>query len=72
MNTDSSEYTEFLLVKAVQLLLDDPNGISDAAYEYLMNFIYNAYPKSKALEYLAATQSFKGRKFLDEDFELSE
>lgn len=69
---ETAEYTEHLLVKAVQLLLDDPNGISDAAYEYLMNYIYNAHPKSKALEYLAATQGFKGRKFLDEDFELSE
>jgi hypothetical protein len=66
------ENTDCLLVKAVQTLLDDSHGISDEAYEYLMKYIYTVNPKSRALEYLASTQSFKGRKFLDEDFELSE
>jgi hypothetical protein len=61
---------ENILVKTVKLLLDDSNGISDEAYQSLMELIYNVNPDSRALEYMAETEGFKGRKFLNEDFEL--
>jgi hypothetical protein len=62
---------EPILINTVKLLLDDSNGISDAAYESLMQLIYSINPESKALEYMAETEGFKGRKFLNEDFELA-
>jgi hypothetical protein len=62
---------ENILVKTVKLLLDDSNGISDEAYQSLMELIYNVNPSSQALEYMAETEGFKGRKFLNEDFELA-
>ena len=62
---------ENILVNTVKLLLDDSNGISDEAYESLMELIFKIKPDSQALEYMAETESFKGRKFLNEDFELN-
>lgn len=67
----NKEQLETVLVNTVKLLLDDSNGISDAAYESLMQLIYSVNPESKALEYMAETEGFKGRKFLNEDFELA-
>lgn len=66
----NKEQLEPILINAVRLLLDDSNGISDEAYEALMQLIYKINPESKALEYMAETEGFKGRKFLNEDFEL--
>lgn len=68
---NSNQNIETQLIKAVKLLLDDPNGISDEAYIALMEYVYLSNPESKAIEYLASTESFKGRKFLNEDFELN-
>lgn len=62
---------EPLLIKAVRLILDDQYGISDPAYEALMELIFNINPNSRSLEYMMNTQNFKGRKFLEEDFELA-
>lgn len=61
-----------LLIKAVSLLLDDSHGISDEAHAALMQYVFATNPASKALEILACTQSFKGRKFLPEEFNLEE
>jgi len=61
---------ENILVKTVVLLLDDSNGISDEAFESLMQLIYEVKPDSRALEYMAETEGFKGRKFLNEGFVL--
>lgn len=69
MNTQELEP---VLVNTVKLLLDDANGISDQAYQALMELIYQINPESKALDYMAETEGFKGRKFLNEDFVLEE
>jgi hypothetical protein len=63
---------ETILINTVKLLLDDSHGISDEAYESLMQLIYSVKPDSRALEYMAETEGFKGRKFLNEDFELAD
>lgn len=68
MNKSDLEVT---LINTVKLLLDDSNGISDQAYQSLMELIYLVSPESKALDYMAETEGFKGRKFLNEDFELN-
>jgi len=62
---------EVTLINTVKLLLDDSNGISDQAYQSLMELIYLVSPESKSLDYMAETEGFKGRKFLNEDFELN-
>jgi hypothetical protein len=62
---------EPLLVNTVKLLLDDADGISDLAYQSLMELIFSINPESKALDYMAETEGYKGRKFLNEDFELA-
>jgi hypothetical protein len=62
---------ETTLINTVVLLLDDSNGISDEAFESLMQLIYKVKPDSRALEYMAETEGFKGRKFLNEGFTLA-
>ena len=70
MSTTELEKIESLLIKTVKLIFDDQYGTTEAAYESLMELVYNINPNSKALEYLAEAQNYKGRMFLDEDFEL--
>jgi len=66
----NNQELEPILINTVRLLLDDSNGISDPAYQSLMELIYSINPDSRALDYMAETEGFKGRKFLNEDFEL--
>lgn len=68
---DTMEFIEPYLIDAVKKLLDDAHGISDEAYQALMELIYKINPESRSLEYMGETEGFKGRKFLNEDFELS-
>jgi hypothetical protein len=74
MNKEQQAVIEFIepyLIDAVKKLLDDPHGISDEAYQSLMELIYRINPESRSLEYMGETEGFKGRKFLNEDFELA-
>jgi hypothetical protein len=72
MKNKETSVVETALLRTVKLLLDDQHGISEAAHGALMELAYRIEPNTKALEYLSAATLFKGRVFLEEDFELGE
>lgn len=57
---------ENTLVKTVQLILDDPHGITEDAHASLMELVYKINPQSRALNYLTEASNYKGRVFLEE------
>jgi hypothetical protein len=70
MNNTDSKILDTALLRAVKLLLDDQHGVSEEAHASLMEFIYRFDPESKALVYLTAASSYKGRCFVEEGFEV--
>ena len=57
---------EPVLIRTIQLLLDDQHGISEDAHSALMELAYKISPESKALDYLAGASVYKGRVFVEE------
>jgi len=64
------------LVKFVELILDDENGIKDTAFDALLEFLtvyYGTRPLPARLQkILEAVEGAEGRVYIDEDWETSE
>lgn len=62
----SNTTLEPVLIRVIQLLLDDQHGISEEAHSALMELAYKVDANGKALEYLANASVYRGRVFVEE------